>query len=179
MTLSVIAIIIGLLATCGGIFTFVKPELAKRTLELFPRSKVPGWILMLACCIMGAYQANYMNMGFLDSYKKFIPYIAVGVFAASLFYMKELLSPRALGGFLLLIAVPIVQIARFHESSWRLVIIVLAYIWVVYGIFTLMSPWYFRKIVDPFLKNEGWLRGAGILKAAVGILILLLGLFVY
>jgi hypothetical protein len=179
MTLQWIAVILGVLATAGGLIGIFRPELIKRFAELFPRSVAPAWILTALCCWLGAKEALGMNMGFLDAYKKFIFFIAPAVFVASVVYMKELLAPRALGGFLLLIAVPILQIARWHESELRLVVVVAVYLWIVYGIVLLMSPWYFRKIYTPFLGNEALFKATAYGKTAFGVAFLLLGIFVY
>lgn len=179
MTLQWIAIIIGLLAATGGIIGLLRPALVHRFAELFPRSMVPAWILTFLCCWLGTREAMAMNMGFLDAYKSGIYIIAPLVFVASVTYMKELLAPRALGGFLLLIAVPILRIARWHESAWRLAVVIIVYLWIIAGITLLLSPWYFRKSYAPFLKNRTLFRVASISKAAVGILLLALAILVY
>ncbi len=179
MTLQWIAIVLGVLATAGGLVGVLRPDLVTKFAELFPRSIVPAWIFTALCCWLGAQEALGMNMGFLDAYKKYIYILSPAVFIASVVYMKELLAPRALGGFLLLIAVPILQIARWHESAWRLVIVILVYLWIVYGLVLLLSPWYFRKTYAPFMKNEALLKTSAIAKTALGIALLLLGIFVY
>jgi len=179
MTLQWIAIILGVLATAGGLVGVLRPELIKRFAEVFPRSTVPAWILMALCCWLGAKEALGMNMGFLDAYKKYIYILSPVVFVASVVYMKELLAPRALGGFLLLIAVPILQIARWHESGLRLIVVILVYLWIIYGLILLMSPWWFRKFYEPFMDNAALLKAAALAKTAVGIALLLLGIFVY
>lgn len=179
MTLQWIAILIGALATAGGLVGVSRPDLIKRFAELFPRSTAPAWILTALCCVLGAKEALGMNMGFLDAYKKYIYVISPAVFIASVVYMKELLAPRALGGFLLLIAVPILQIVRWHESPLRLVVVVLVYLWIIYGLVLLMSPWYFRKISAPFMENESLFKATAYGKTVLGIALLLLGIFVY
>ncbi|MCF7848409.1 MAG: hypothetical protein K9M45_06120 [Kiritimatiellales bacterium] len=179
MSLSAIAIILGLLAVIGSFMALFKPEAVKKGIELFPRSVVPAWILTGLCCWLGAREAMEMNMGFLDEYKKYIYFIAPAVFAASVIYMKELLAARSLGGFLCLIAVPILQIARWHESPWRLVIVTIVYIWIVFGIFLIMSPWYYRKITALVVKNDKFLKIGSAVKLALGIGIILLGIFVF
>ena len=118
-------------------------------------------------------------MGFLDAYKQYIYILAPVVFIATVVYMKELLAPRALGGFLLLIAVPILQQARWHESAWRLVVVVLVYLWIIYGLLLLLSPWWFRKTYQPFFSNEALFKVTAYGKAAFGLALLLLGIFVY
>jgi len=179
MSLQWIAIILGALATIGGLVSVFRPELEKRLIELFPRSVVPAWVFMALCCVLGAKEALGMNMGFLDAYKKYIYFISPAVFIASVVYMKELLAPRALGGFLLLIAVPILEAARWHESALRLVVVVVVYLWIIYGITLLMSPWWFRKLSTPLMKNEALFKATAIGKTALGIALLALGLFVY
>ncbi len=179
MTLQWIAIILGVLATAGGLVGVLRPELVKKMIELFPRSVAPAWIFAALCCVLGAKEALGMNMGFLDAYKKYIYILSPAVFIASVVYMKELLAPRALGGFLLLIAVPILQIARWHESPLRLVVVVLAYLWIVIGLVLLMSPWYFRKLSAPIMENESRFKAIAFTKTALGVVLLLLGLFVY
>ncbi len=179
MTLQTIAIILGVLATAGGLVGIFRPDLIHKFARLFPRSVVPAWILTALCCWLAAKQALGMNMGFLDAYKKYIYILSPAVFVASVVYLKELLAPRALGGFLCLIAVPILQIARWHESSLRLVVVVLVYLWVIYGIVLLMSPWWFRKLYAPFLEKPALFKAAAVGKTAIGIALLLFGILVY
>ncbi len=179
MSLQWISIILGVLATAGGLVGIIKPDLIKRFSELFPRSVIPAWILTALCCWLGAKEALGMNMGFLDAYKKFIYLLSPVVFIVSVVYMKELLAPRALGGFLLLIAVPIVRTASMSGSPLFQILVAVVYIWVIYGIVLLMSPWYFRKCYAPFVEKEGLFQVAAYTKTAMGILFIALGLFVY
>ena len=179
MTLQWIAIILGTLMLAGGTVGILRPQVVDRVGTLFPRSVVPAWVFTALCCWLGAKEALHMNMGFLDAYKSYIYLLAPAVFVASVVYLKELLAPRALGGFLLLIAVPILQIARWHESLLRLVVVVLVYLWIIYGIVLLLSPWWFRKIFAFFAGNESRIRVAAATKAGLGLVLLLLGIFVY
>jgi hypothetical protein len=80
---------------------------------------------------------------------------------------------------LLLIAVPILQAARWHASAWRLVVVVLVYLWIIYGLLLLLSPWWFRKTYQPFIDNEGLFKAGVYGKVAIGLVLLLLGFFVY
>lgn len=179
MSLQWIAIIFGTLATAGGFIGIFRPELVTRFAELFPRSTVPAWVLTALCCFLGAREASAMNMGAVDVIKPYIPFIAVGVFVASVIYMKELLAPRALGGFLCLIAVPICRTAAMSGSPMFQVLTVMIYLLVIYGIIILMSPWYFRKFYEPFVDNTGLFKAAAYGKTLMGLVILVLGIFVY
>ncbi|WP_372795240.1 hypothetical protein [Pontiella sp.] len=179
MSLQAIAIILGVLGTAGGLAGIFRPDLIKRFAELFPRSSVPAWVLTALCCMLGAREANAMNMGAVDVIKPYIPFIAVAVFIASVIYMKELLAPRALGGFLCLIAVPICRTAAFSDAPMFQVVTAVMYLAVIYGITLLMSPWYFRKFYKPFVEHEALFKTTAFVKTAVGILLVVLGIFVY
>ena len=128
---------------------------------------------------MGAHEALEMNMGFLNAYKNAIYFIAPAVFIASLIYMKELLAPRTLGGFLLLIAVPILRIARLSNAPYFQVISTIVYLWIIYGLILLMSPWYFRILNRPLVEHPAWLKIISGGKILIGLILLGLALFVY
>lgn len=179
MSLQWISILIGVLATAGGVVGILRADLVKRFAELFPRSVVPAWVFTALCCFLGAREAAAMNMGVVDVVKPYIPFIAVGVFGASVMYMKELLAPRALGGFFCLIAVPIVKTASQSGAPLFQVVVTVMYVLLTYGIVLLMSPWWFRKSYAPFLKNDALFRAAAFGKTAVGIVLILLGFLVY
>lgn len=179
MSLQWISILIGVLALVGGLVGVFRPDLIKRFAELFPRSVVPGWVFTALCCWLGAREASAMNMGVVDVIKPYIPFIAVGVFGASLYYMKELLAPRALGGFFCLIAVPIVKTASQSGAPLFQILVAVMYVLVIYGIILLMSPWYFRKFYAPFMKDDKLFRAAAIGKAAMGLILIVLGILVY
>lgn len=179
MSLQWIAILLGTLAAAGGIVGLFRPQLVKRFAELFPRSVVPAWVLTALCCWLGMREALGMNMGFLDAYKQYIYLIAPVVFIACVIYLKELLAPRALGGFLLLIAVPIIHTAALSGQPFFQVIVALVYCWIVYGLILLMSPWWFRKLYRPFLENEKLFKATALAKTMLGIILILLGIFAY
>ena len=179
MSLQWISIILGILALAGGLMGVFRPDLARRFMELFPRSVVPAWIFTALCCWLGAKEAAAMNMGAVDIIKPFILFIAVGVFAASVIYMKELLAARALGGFLLLLAVPIIKTAAFSGAPLFQILVAVIYLWVIAGIVLLLSPWYFRKSCAPFIEKPALLKTASAVKVAVGVMFILLGIFVY
>ena len=179
MTLHWISILLGALAVAGGLTGAFRPDLVRRFAELFPRSVVPAWILTALCCWLGAKEALAMNKGFMDAYEDYIYLIAPVVFIASVIYLKELLAPRALGGFLLLIAVPIVRTAALSGKPLFQIVVALAYLWIVYGLILLLSPWWFRKFNKPFMENGGLFKAAAIGKTGVGIALILLGILVY
>ena len=179
MSLQWISIILGVLAALGGAVGIARPSMVIRFFALFPRSVVPAWIFAALCCWMGAQEAYAMNMGFLSRYKVYIFLLAPLVFVASVTFLKELLAPRALGGFLLLLAVPVVTVAKLSGKPLFQIISALAYVWVVFGLILLMSPWWFRKFFSPFVESEGLLKVASGVKLVLGIGLIVLGFTLY
>ena len=178
MSLQWISILLGALALIGGMIGLFRPDLIRRFAELFPRSVIPAWVLTGLCCWLGAGEAFAMNMGFLDAYKGYIYLIAPAVFIASITLMKELLAPRALGGFLLLIAVPVIRTAALSGKPFFQLIVVLAYIWIIYGLMLLLSPWWFRKFYRPFIEDKKLFQAAAAGKATLGVVMILAGILV-
>ena len=96
-----------------------------------------------------------------------------------IFFMDELLAPRALGGLLLLAASPVLDAARFHTSNLRLIMTVMAYVWVIAGIVLVVSPYRFRRTLAPWIAAESRCRSLGWAVFGLGVLVVVLALTVY
>ncbi len=179
MSLSTLTIIIGALAILMAAFGFFRADLLRAYIKGFPRSSYAGWILAGFCCLLGAREALAMNMGGLNSYKMYVYLLAPLVFIGSITCLKELLAPRALGGLLCLVAVPITKVAVFSGQPYFQIISALAYLWVVIGLIWFLAPWQFRQMHQRILENDILYYSALGLKALFGIAFILLGFFVY
>jgi uncharacterized protein YjeT (DUF2065 family) len=80
---------------------------------------------------------------------------------------------------LLLLANPVINTARWHESAWRLVMIGLAYLWAIAGILLVLSPYYFRRVAEWANRSEGRCRMLGLARLVFGLALIGLGLTVY
>ncbi len=163
---------LGVLGVLVGIGLLAFPAAVRRGWTAFPRSKVPGWMLTAVCVFWVAWVVQHAALGRFDGLKPLIPFAAVGLFAAMVVFLDELLAPRALGGLLLLVANPILMGVRWAESAWRIVPVLIAYAWVVIGCALMLHPWVFRKVGERFLASDGRLRLAGWGKLAAGIVLL-------
>lgn len=176
--LAVIALILGIFAFGGGLLAAAAPEAVRRGLETYPRSVWPGRVLLAVDMTWAAWAVNQMHLGGFDAWKVHLMWLAPVLIIVGCIYLDELLSVRALGGLLLLVAGPMLNIARWHPSMWRLVISVLAYLWIIAGLFFVLEPWWFRRAAER-LKTAAAVRNAGITKAVVGIMLVVLALLVY
>lgn len=177
-TLSIIAWIIGTLAIGGGLLAVRAPAMVRHILDKFPRSVWPGRILLTVDLVWAAYGVSQMHLGGFDPMKIHLYWVTPVCIVLGSLYLDELLSVRTLGGLLLLVAGPMLSAARWHDSDWRLVISVLAYLWILVGLLFLLSPWWFRRIAQR-LNTDAILRAAGVGKVLFGLGFIALAVLAY
>jgi len=179
MSLSLLSILLGLLACGGGVYGLVNPEGATRMAKGFPRNTAIGVLLMGLATAWFVYNVSLENIADFVPYKKhmMIAFGALGV--GTCIYVKDFLSVRGLALLLLLLAKLMVDTARWHESSFRLIIVSWAYVWVIMGMWLTISPWRMRDWIGWSTKEGARLRILSAIKAAFGAVVLLLGLFVF
>lgn len=155
------------------------PAWARRMITAFPRSGWPGWLL-------AAFDLTWVSWVILHAALGRFEWMKPGVYAAGplafvliVFFMDELLSPRALGGLLLLIANPVLRAARWHPSDAHYVMTVIAYAWVFFGMLFVLSPYRFRQLAAPLIRTDARVRALSAVRLLAGAAILYLGLRVY
>ena len=177
--LAKVAVILGGVLVAPYALLVVMPARTRSWLVEFPRSKWAGRLLAFA----GMAWTEYLFLTIpLGQFEKARPGLCVMVPVALVLivkFMEDLLAARALGGILLLVPAPMLAIARWHESPWRLVIVVIAYIMVIKGVVLVLSPHMFRKTVEFGLRSDAACRAWGGLGLAVACSIVALGLTVY
>jgi hypothetical protein len=177
--LAMMALGIGAAAIAGKLGGLLFPDRSAAFLKAFPRSKGWGWFLTALDLLLVAYLVWTLPNNAFTPYRASLFLAYPVAFFLVAFFVDELLAPRALGGFLLLIAAPVLAAARFHESQARLVLVILAYLWVFPGMILVASPWWFRKATAPMLAHPRLLRAGAAVGLALGAVLIYLGLFVY
>lgn len=168
---------LGGLGVLAGLAAVRFPAAVRAGLVAFPRSKVPGWILTVVGVCWVAWVVQHAALGRFEGLKPLIPVAAVLLVGAMVYFLDELLAPRALGGLLLLVANPILNGVRWADSAWRLVPVLIAFAWVIAGCALMLHPWLFRKWTEGFLRTDGALRAAGWGKVLAGAVLLAAGLW--
>ncbi len=177
--LAVTAWILGILAVGAGLFAACAPALVREGVGRFPRSVWPGRILLAVDMVWAAYAVTTLHLGTFDAWKVHLYWLAPVCIILGCVYLDELLSVRALGGLLLLVAGPILNAARWNPSGWRLVVTVMAYLWIVIGLVFLLEPWWFRRLCAPMIQREWAVRLGGVFKALIGFGLIALAFWVY
>jgi uncharacterized protein YjeT (DUF2065 family) len=177
--LTAVALLAGILLALIHAPLVVSPAAARRFFGAFPRNRVAAWVLTALDLAWAAWLMYQVPLGRFEGLKEYLPALTPILFFLIVFLVDELLAPRALGGLLVLIPAPVLDIARWHESPLRLVVVGFAYVLVVAGIVLLLSPYWFRKASQALLATDRSARGMGVAGLLVGLVLLVLALAVY
>ena len=179
LPLSTIAIALGCFIMVMNLPAIFAPALFRRVATGFSRNAPAAWILTAIDVLWVAWIILHASLGRFESLKPLV-YIGAPVsFFAMVFFMDELLAPRALGGLLLLLANPVLNSARWLDTQWRLVMVVIAYVWVIAGIMFVLSPFRLRQAAEWGTKTNLRCIVGGSIRILVGAFVLFLGLKVY
>ena len=170
-------ILLGALGVVAGVVALRFPAAVCAGLAAFPRSKWPGWILTAVCVFWVSWVIRHAALGRFEVVKPLIPVLAVVGFGAIVWFLDELLAPRALSGLLLLLANPMLNGVRWSDSAWRFAVVLIAYAWVIAGCMLMLHPWGFRRMAEKFLASAPWLRAAGWGKVLAGAVLVAAGLW--
>ena len=179
MTLATAGLILGSCIVLANLPLLAAPATARRMLAAFPRSQWLGWILAIVAIAWSAWLVNEMELGSFNKYKIALYVVAPVLLVLVCFFMEELLAVRALGGLLMLVPAPLLDIARWHDSSSRLVVTVLAYVMVVAGMTLILCPYVFRKTAERFTATDLRCRLSGGAGFVLGAVVVALALKVY
>jgi len=170
-------VLLGALGLLAGLAMLRFPAAVRDGLLAFPRSKGPGRLLSVLCVGWVYWVVSHAALGMFDGVKPFLPVAALVLAGMVIYFMDELLSPRALGGLLLLVANPVLNGVRWVDSPWSIVASLIAYVWIVLGCALMLHPWLFRKLTQRVTASSGALRRAGWLKLLVSAGLLAAGLW--
>lgn len=165
------ACVVGAIHVALSVPLLLLPSVSRRVLAAFPRSVWPGRFLVVLDLAWVAYVVKNDPHPWLPFFELIRPYIywaAPVIVILIIVLLDELLSPRALGGLLLLVANPVLNAIRWHPSPFRLFMALLAYCWVVAGIILVLSPYRFRKAFAFWIENDARCRVMGLLTMVVG-----------
>ena len=179
LSLSHIADILGAVFAAIAVPCITVPAASRKITLTLPRNRMVAIILTAIDLSWAVWLLWHTPMGFLDKFKPLMAMLSPVLFFLIVWLMNELLAARALGGLFVLLPAPILAVARWHDSSLRLVIVVLAYVVAIAGMALVLSPYLFRKWHEFLFRNNAACRIWGCVILIFGGLLLFLGLFIY
>jgi hypothetical protein len=160
------------------------PDKVGAWLRTFPRDKKIGTVLMLVNTVWtGIIVATGQYSDFWIFPERMIrgsvPVLAIVFFFAVIKYADQYLAARGFGILLILAARPMLAAAFVEDSASRLVITVLAYIWVILGIVFVAAPHRMRDAIAFNTRTVERLRLLCAIRFVFGLALMFLAFAVY
>ncbi|MCB1279504.1 hypothetical protein [Prosthecobacter sp.] len=151
----------GIVVALGLILTHAwalkNKEKTQAFLKAFPRTFKWGVILLTIDVIWSVFALANMDMGEFFNMRRTFIMITIGGYVAVLIYVKEFLAVRALGSLMLLVAGPVLTAAFLQPPVSRLLLPIIAYVWIIVGMFFIGMPFLMRDWVNWLLaKPQRW-----------------------
>lgn len=170
---------LGLTLLVSHLWAWKNAAATKAFLKSFPRNYALGAVLLTLAFLWGMMCLFNIDMGeFYFLRRWFLTLVPIG-FVLVLVYVKEFLAVRALGSLMLLAAGPVLAAAFLQPPVTRLLLPILAYAWIITGMFFVGMPFLLRDIIGWLLARESRWNLAVWSGVGYGALMLLLAIFTY
>lgn len=137
----------GGLLMAGHAVALARPSDSIAWARAFPRSRVAAAVLLAVAAVWSFLLVRTIDLGEFSSLRNVMLIgIVVGAVLAWI-YVPEFLAVRSLGMLLLLAAEPLLGSAVLRDEPTRLLLVVLAYAWVVAGLFFVGMPYLLRDAI--------------------------------
>lgn len=176
-SLQATGLVIGLLLIAAHGFGLARAGDVRAVLPGFPRSRVAGVMLVTLAAAWTFWLMVTMDLGEFSHLRTWLVLLIPVTWVLTLVFVNEFLAVRALGFVLLLGAEIPLEAAFLEPPVTRLLLVVLAYVWIVKGLFWVGMPYLLRDQIDWAVRDAGrWrlLMGAGV---AYGVAVVLCALF--
>ena len=142
-------ILLGIPLAALGLFAVIRPSLAAKMLVAFPRDRKAAIVLSTLAWLGTAYELDNIGIEVFDRFLKAFPFelwiLAFVLTVLTCWWMPNLLPIRGLSAILMLFPAEMFHAIRLEPSEWRLVLVVIAYICIVAGMFGMFYPWRIRQ----------------------------------
>jgi len=169
-----------------GLFTVIRPKEATRFLLALPRHRAAGQALCAAAWLWTAYEIDTIGIEVFDRivrrlwfFSSDIPgmvwILAIILTVLTCLWMDNLLSLRAVSALFMLFPAELFPAVRLCDTSWRLTLVVFAYVCAVVGMFGMFYPWHLRRALAWRAAKQARVTAFGSAYLAIGALFLVLG----
>ena len=148
LTLQTAGLVTGAALLVVNFMALRQAERSRRWLKQFPRSRAMGTLLIALATIWSFLLIWGMDLGeFARLRNLMLVAIVAGAFLAWK-YVEEFLAARAIGMLALLAAEPLLEAAFMRHETTRLLLVLLAYVWIINGLFWVGVPWLMRDQIE-------------------------------
>ncbi|HSI65314.1 MAG TPA: hypothetical protein VLE43_19470 [Candidatus Saccharimonadia bacterium] len=172
LSLKATGLVVGALLVLGHLWAWLSADKAMAIAKAFPRHRVWGIALLAIGAVWSYFLVSYMDMGEFFTWRRWLVMLLPVTFVLVITYVPEFLAVRALGALLLLAASPLLHAAFLQPQTSRLLVPILAYVWVLGGMFFVGMPYLLRDAITWATQNKQRWNMAAAGGAAYGVLML-------
>jgi len=177
MDLQYVGIVVGLLLVAGHLVALLQPALCMQWLPKFPRSRAAGIALMSMACVGSLVVTKFANLSEFSPLRNIVMFVILVLGVLAIIFLPEFLAVRALGIIALLAAYPLLLSAFARPELSRLLLVVLAYAWILLGFFWIGMPWLLRDQIAKVTAAPWRLRAAAVAGLLYGVAVLFCAVF--
>ena len=177
LTLQTLGLAVGILLVLTHIPGLVNPQGVIKLARAFPRSRAAATVLLTLAAVWSFVLVGHIDLG---EFSRLRNVMLLGIVLGSVLswlYVEEFLAVRALGILLLLAAEPLLESAVLRGEPSRLLLVVLAYAWILAGLFLVGMPYLLRDALDGLSAHLLVWRGACLAGILYGVALAFLALF--
>jgi hypothetical protein len=146
--LKTVGLLVGLLLVGGHVLAMLKAEPTRRWLASLPRSYSAGVAVLAVDLAWTFWLALVMDWGEFYYLRQPLLFLLPVVFFLTVKFVDDFLFVRALGILGLLAAAPLLDAAFLQPQTSRLLLVVLAYVWIILGMFWIAMPHLLRDQIQ-------------------------------
>lgn len=172
LSLQFTGIVVGLLLIAAHVYALAVPGRTKSFLHALPRSRTWGTALLAISAVWAFWLVWTMDLG---EFQRLRTALIVAVPAGAVLtwrFVDEFLAVRALGILALLAAEPLLEAAYLRPELSRLLLVLLAYAWILSGLFLVGMPYILRDLIAWVIGQRARFRQAAIAGFVCGLAIL-------
>jgi hypothetical protein len=175
MTLSKFSILLGVALAIFHLWALLKPAGFSEAIKKFPRSEMWGYALMAIGAGWFLFNVNREAIAEFAAYKThlLIGFGSVAVLAC--LFVPDYLAVRGLCITILMLASYSLSLTRWADSSWRLLLVIGAYVWIVISMWWMISPWRMRDFLNWLTARPERLRNFAIVRLVFAVALIVLG----
>ena len=171
LSLHLVGLTTGTVVFLAHLYALLRPTDSQRFLLKLPRSKMAGIILLAIDAVWCFWLISTMDLEEFAWLRPYVQFAIPVLFFLTIIFVDELLAARALGILAMLIAEPMISSAFLRPELWRLLIVLLAYVWLTLGMFWVGKPYLLRDQITWVTKSVPRWRIATALGVVWGALI--------
>ncbi len=167
-SLQLVGLAVGLALILSHAFALLSPAPVGRFLRALPRSRPAGTALLALAAIWSFWLVQTVDLG---EFARLRGILAIGVPVGAVLawrFLEEFLAVRALGILALLIADIPLDAAFLRPEVSRLLLVTLAYAWILVGLFLVGMPYVLRDLIAWLTASPARFRGAALAGIAYG-----------